>query len=200
MRWFANRSPCLPIPFRWRLAPGATFDTVRPNQVLAAFVRRGSGDYEIEVISRQAWNDIGDKTLRGLPDCVYYRPTYPNGRLLFNRVPTEANTVFIDMEKPIEEVLTLDTTIGLPSEYALAIRYNVAILLAPEYEKDVPPAVAKTAEDAMMNIERRNVANDMVGLTFDPMLLPGTTFDRTATGAGGGGIIVLDGDGNEFIV
>lgn len=188
--------------FSYQIGDGATWDTDRPNQILAAVMRIANGDYTIEITSRQRWNEVFDKTVRGHPTCLYYQPDYPNGKVLFDRIPSEAATVYLDLELPIAEVLTLDTSISLPPEYASAIRYNMAISLAPEYEKDVPNAVAVRAEQAMETIMRRNVANDLIELDFYSMWQPNAEYgiDNIGAGSGSSAVIVLDGDGNEFIV
>jgi hypothetical protein len=60
--------------------------------------------------------------------------------------------------KPWTEITTLTSNTSFPGEYDRAIKYNLAIELAPEYGTEVSPAVAKMAEDALNDIFSLNAS------------------------------------------
>lgn len=157
----------------YTIGSGQTWDTDRPNNILGGFIRSGAGDdYPLRPLSRQRWADIVSKSQGYRPERFYYRPDVPYGTVVFDSAPSAAETVYLDLEKPLSSIATLDTTITLPPEYYRAIRYNLAVHLAPEYERQVSREVAVIADESLMAIRRRNVASDIVVMDIDPILSP----------------------------
>lgn len=157
----------------YTIGDGQTWDTDRPNNILGGYIRSSAGDdYPLRLMERPRFNDIATKDSSYRPERMYYRPSVPYGTVLFDAAPTAAETVYLDLEKPLSSIATLDTSISLPQEYYRAIRYNLAIHLAPEYERPVSREVAVIADESLKVIHRRNVANDIAVMDVDPILSP----------------------------
>lgn len=130
--------------------PGA-FNTVRPNKVVGGYLRDSSNaDSTLEIIARDDYNGIIVKNVSGRPCELYYRPSYPLGIIYFDAEPDQAYTLFLDSLKPLTALSVLDEDINLPTEYEEAIKWNLAVRLAPDY--GVPPradvvALAKSTYD-----------------------------------------------------
>lgn len=150
----------------YAIGSGATWDTDRPKDILGGFVRSGSIDYPLTRMSRSAFNRIYQKGISGRPTQFYYRDTYPNGIVYFDYTPADADTVYLELKKPLG-TLTLTGTIALPGEYHEAMWSNLAVRLAPEYEVEVPRAIAVLADDSLRLIRRMNLATEMPDAMFD---------------------------------
>ncbi|MBO0358627.1 hypothetical protein J0X19_11780 [Hymenobacter sp. BT186] len=121
------------------IGPGLTFDTVRPTVIHEAYVRYQGFDQELWIISDEEYNGIYDKSTPSIyPTRLSFDNAYPVGTIRVNPVPDRASTLILSSEKPITEFASLDSEILLPPGWARALRYNLAIEMAPEY--DVMPS------------------------------------------------------------
>jgi len=139
-------------------------DTRRPLMVVSAFVRDSSGnDYPVYPSSREKYNTQTDKdatTTSGSEITqLYYDRTYPTGEIYIYKVPSASGfTMYIDMWQPFQQIGSddIDTALNLPGEYILALRWNLAAELAPEYGKEVREFVFLRAESTMEAVRKIN--------------------------------------------
>src|SRR6185369_6119173 len=75
----------------YTIGDGGNFDTSRPNQVIGGFVRVGITDYPIHIIDRDKYN-ASNKTITGIPEALYYYPTFPTATIYLCRIPAEDYT------------------------------------------------------------------------------------------------------------
>lgn len=103
----------------------------RPMDIYSIQARVSGNDYDIEKISFEQYQGILIKdTESDFPQVFAYQPTYPNGTIYLNPVPTSNITIRITSLKPLS-ALTLDGTVSLPEGYEEMIQYNLAVRLAP---------------------------------------------------------------------
>lgn len=110
-------------------------NTVRPVEVLQAFIRLNNADYPVKVIDRARYQSIVLKTASSnIPQWLYYDTGYPASTIRLWAVPSQANTLFIDSQKALSGFATLADTVSLPPGYERALRLNLAVELMPEYQ------------------------------------------------------------------
>jgi hypothetical protein len=161
----------------YTIGTGATFSTARPLRIESAFLRDSENiDTDIEIISRDKHNDRVLKTTEGRPEDLFYEDTYPNGTIKLLYVPDEAYTLFINSWKAFTQYSALTTTISLPDEYLEALKYNLAVRIAPEYEISVRPEVVGLALDTYNTLKNLN-APDMTAEMDDALLYRNTYSD-----------------------
>ncbi len=150
---------------------GATgdFTTTRPTKITHAFLRDAKGsDRSLDIITNEEYQGSHRKTDQGSwASCLMYNPSFPNGTLFLLPVPNQALTLGIASLTALTSV-TLDTTLSLPPGYAQALRYNLAVRLAPEYGRTIPPEIAAIAKESKAAIEVVNqpefrMQNDLDG-------------------------------------
>ena len=130
---------------------------VRPTQIQSAYIRTGGTETEIRVISHKEHGSIADKSVTSSdPYYVYFNTGWPVGTLSIYPIPSGDSTLIIHFESPLPSTMTLDTEVNLPPAYRGAIRYNLAIMLAPEYGKELPLTVYQQASDSIGRIQRAN--------------------------------------------
>lgn len=148
------------------------FNTTRPLSIEEARIRVSNVDYPVEIIGLEKWSAIANKTLTSTyPIMLYPEFTNPLATLKFWPIPDAANSVVLWSWKTLTQIATLNTTIALPPGYERALRYNLAIELAPEYGKSVSAEVASSALESKSNIKRINFKPAM--LFVDSALLGG---------------------------
>ena len=87
------------------------------------------------------WYDTGD---------------YPLRTVIVWPIPTQPNMVVAWLWQPLIDAKDLDTDMVFPKGYERALRYSLAIELAPEFGKSVDPNVTKIAGAAKSVVRRLN--------------------------------------------
>jgi hypothetical protein len=151
----------------YSIGSGGDFDTTKPAVIDAAFVRIGSLDYPLRQIGSGDYAAIGIKSISGIPDSFYYETGEPLGRLFIYPVGVAGYTLQLWSKKALTSFANLTTDYTLPPGFQDMLVYNLAIRLAPEYEKEPSPFLNKMARDtynAVMGYAKRQ---DYGTLTID---------------------------------
>lgn len=141
----------------YTIGASANIDTTRPVKIEGARVTVSGVDYPCEVITEAQWRAIDYKTTQGIPCVVYYDPQMATGTVNLWPVPDAAYTLVLSLWTPIATLATAGTTVTLPPGYERALTSNLAIEIAPEFQKGVPAALEKTARESLKAIKRTNV-------------------------------------------
>lgn len=137
----------------YTIGTGGNFNTDRPLQILTAFTRIGSTDYDISIIPDIAFDGILQKDISSsIPDVMTYESGFPLGTIKIYPVPT-TGTLHIRSEKLLANFATLDTDVQLPPGWRRALRYNLAIELAGEYGQPVDKDLSDLAKDSLSEIK-----------------------------------------------
>jgi hypothetical protein len=152
---------------------GATgdFATPRPTRIVAATVNDGSIDKSLDIIPANIYAAIQDKTIVGVPDTLTFFSDYPNATIKLYPLPSSAYTITLYTEKPLTEYTSLDTVLSLPPGYERALKYNLAIEIAPEYGKQASATVMKIAIESKNAIRNANNRYDNDKLMTDAALI-----------------------------
>lgn len=118
----------------YTIGSGANFDTTRPLEIDAAFVRQGGTDYELTQYNAKQWSNITTKDSGGTPEVFYYDNNNPTGKL-YIYPDASGYTLVLFSRKELESFTSLTDDITLPAGYERALVYSLACELAPEYEK-----------------------------------------------------------------
>jgi len=136
---------------------GGDFNAARPTRIVAASLTVSGVDYPVAVIPYDDWEAVRLKNLATTwPQALYYEPDYPLGKVWLNPIPTAGYVLNMQTEKPLGNFVNLTDTFALPPGYADALRYNLALRLAPEYQITAGQDLMKLAEKALRNIKRTN--------------------------------------------
>lgn len=145
----------------YTIGPGGDFDAPRPSDIKSAFVRLTSGstpvDYPLGIIrAREDYNLIAAKSINSLPDHVFLDSDYPLGNLYFYPVPNAQYELHVSVLAALPEFAAPAVKVILPPAYMAAIRYNLAIFLAPSYQLEPTPSLQRLAANAKRVIQRMN--------------------------------------------
>ncbi len=156
---------------------GGDVNVVRPNLVVGAFIRdKNNNDYSLEIVDVSKYRSICSKfTQANIPSLLFPNYRYPLIEISLYPVPSENGyTLFMDSLKPFKEINDLSDEIEFPSEYESAIKWNLAIELAPEYGKRIDGATVALARDSLDTLERMNSRKL---LSSPPILQTGKTYN-----------------------
>ena len=120
----------------------------RPVKILSAEVYVGGMNFPVEVLGPQAWANRPDKTdISARTRAVYCDYNFTSAMLYVAPVPNAAGPVVWLYQTTDLATLTSGTsTFSMPEAYSMAIMYNLAVLVAPQYGRAVDGAVMMTAQ------------------------------------------------------
>lgn len=163
------------------LANAASSYQPRPIRINSAFVRVATLDYPVKVMSFEDYEKVGLKSLNGpWPYGVYYQPAEPVGTLNYWPNPSSGE-VHLFCDSLLGNFQTLADVVNLPQGYAMAMRWNLAELLMPEYGKANETQIAmvtKNAANSLAWVKRVN-ARPQQEQQFDSALLTGQRHDAS---------------------
>lgn len=123
----------------YNIGDGQTLNTPYPLNVIQAYkvVSSGTTRIPMEVISDWNYNRLPQGSLGGAPIQLTYQPKVNYGVLKLWPAPDAASaaatTITIVYNSPIEYFNLSTETLDMPEEWYLALIYNVALDIAPEW-------------------------------------------------------------------
>ena len=138
---------------------GGDLNTNRPTKIYGAYlVDSGGVSYDVNIIESDEYASIGLKSSSStLPNYLYYSADVPLGNLWVYPVPSAAHTLHVLTPTPAGSYATTATTAYLAPGWEDALVYNLAVRIAPEFEKMPSPLVIDTAKQTKANIKRANM-------------------------------------------
>ena len=152
---------------------GPTGDLVstRPVSIKEAYVTYSNVDTAIKVLEYDQYAYIPNKASTStFPTRIYYKPEMPDGRIYLWPVPNVSSVLHILTEVPVLSFAALSTTLTLPPGWNDAIPPNLAVRIAPEFNRDVRPTVLAMAANTKRLIKRTNTrpiksTNELVAIS-----------------------------------
>lgn len=136
----------------YTIGTGGDFNTTRPIKIISAYVRSGTIDYPLEIVSDENYAAIQLKSTGSIPDHINYTNAYPLATIRLYPAPTAGYTLYLLSEKQLS-TFTLNQTVDLAPGWRRMLVYNLAIELCSEYGQSVPPEVAAIASESKGEIK-----------------------------------------------
>jgi hypothetical protein len=139
----------------YTIGPGGDIDTVRPVAILGG----EAVSYPLKMID---FNDYQTKALGpdpGMLQYLWYNPVFPLGELYVWGLTSEP--VLLNCLNALTDPTAITDSMAFPPEYDEAIKWNLAVRLAPEYGKEASQTVIGLAAVALFALETRNFANQI---------------------------------------
>ena len=155
----------IPNQAEYLLGPSPAADwqtTFRPMELDYCYIRYAVGggvpvETPIKILSDAERASITAKTIQSpIPTTVYYNPTNPDATLIFWPVPTVAYKAVLWVLNPLDGFTDRFAELNFPRGYEQALRYNLAVMLAPEYGRSVKPEVVMVANKSLTDLKSRN--------------------------------------------
>jgi hypothetical protein len=145
------------------IGPNGQFNVpTRPVDVRSAtfILNAGSSnpvDAPIKIKDKDWWAANPVKTLlSSITTHLYYDPASPLGNLNFWPICTIANPVRLELWNSIAQAVALGTALSLPQGYWEALVTDLAVKLAPSYNRSVSPELKDAWTRAMRIVQDNN--------------------------------------------
>lgn len=163
----------------YTIGPSGDLNTTRPVKIESAFVRSNGVDYPVDPLTASEYAAIPDKASQSyIPEWFYYAPTMATGTLKLYPVPSASNTLYLQTWVPLASIHSAETTVTLPPGWEDAIDYNLAVRIAPEFEKNPSAIVLQIAAETKAQVKRINAVTIKASTGLEGMF-PAATFDIT---------------------
>lgn len=160
----------------YTMGVGGNFNTARPQMIENALIQLAGTSPLLElpmgILSKDQYAGVVIKALQSTyPLYIYPENANPLETLNVWPVPNAVNNIVLYSWKVLGNFTDLTTTVNFPPGYGRALKYNMAVALAPEYGKVVPDLVAVIAEESKAAIARMNIRPEY--LESDPGVMLG---------------------------
>jgi hypothetical protein len=177
----------------YTMGPGADFEVARPVRVEhASFVPDAAltelGEYvpdrrhlslRVEPLNVQEFAALTMRSVEGpYPLALHADGDSPVGRVTLFPAPTKSGVLVLYLWSPFDVTVDLDTPLGFPPGYERALRFGLAIELAPEFGKVLSPETMAIAASALGKVRRANSRPQ----TLDATLCGGRSFHYSTGG------------------
>lgn len=144
----------------YTIGSGGDFNTSIPVEILAAYVTYSEIDYPVQVIDSSEYALISNKDEPGTPTQLYFDSNYPLANIYLWPINFSSTTLTLISLKQLTNFSSLDTDFTMPPEYERAIIHNLAVELAPEYEREASMTVKRIAKQSLDWIRAQNKKNN----------------------------------------
>jgi hypothetical protein len=123
---------------------------IRALDVAQAYTRADDQDEPVQIVTREEYERLPDKTAAGRPFTAYSERTRTATTVTVYPVPTatevaSAMTLRLVTKRMIQDVTAGTEDLDFPSEWIEAVVYNLAVRLSPDYGVNIDPRVEKMA-------------------------------------------------------
>lgn len=153
----------------YTIGPTGNWVATRPPSILDAYCTVQSVDFPIGAWTLDQWMAQPIKTIQQqIIERLVYVNDFPNGQIILWPTPASAISVTLNFDRQITQAATLATTLSLPPGYVRALRYAIAVELAPSYGGQDLSAYARSTKSILKRANRTPMVS-----SFDPALMGG---------------------------
>jgi len=167
----------------YTIGVGGDINTTRPTAIYNASWSVGGLDYPLTNLDYADYQNIGIKTIGGIPEYITLNPDNPLSTIYLFPIPANG-TLTLDNIRPATD-LTLADDLPYPPEWIRALKFNLAIEIAPEYGFSVAPELVAMAKESRDIVLRSMVTIPLA--KFDSLLVSGARQSGSKTFITGGG-------------
>ncbi len=156
----------------YTLGDGGDWDVARPMNIQQAkwhYTAAGIQpvDMPIYIANDAQWASIAVKSLStSIPTVLYDNGNYPLRTISLWPIPSPAQPIILWLMQPLLNFTTLDEVVSMPPGYIRALKYCLAVEIAPEFGKQLSQEVVAIAVKAKSELKSINTVTQYQ--TMDP--------------------------------
>lgn len=119
----------------------------------------------VEIVTADKWDAVVDTTATGYPDMLFYDYAEVIGTMYLSPIPPTGGSLLLSSYKALGATFDASTVLYQPVGYEHALRYNLAVLLAPEFRRELPQYVMDEAikSEAALAALNAEILGPMIG-------------------------------------
>lgn len=155
----------------YTIGSGGDFNTTRPVDLKAAFVRWGGYDYTLSIEDEESYAQNYDKDIPTVPSYIYYDQNHPLGTIYLWGAPNQAMDLHLYTRKELSSFPDLTTNVSLAPGYSIALKTNLAVMAAPEFGKQASPRLETDAMQTKAILKTYNTKQESFKANLDHAIL-----------------------------
>jgi hypothetical protein len=161
---FTKRTEAYPLTAgqgTYTIGAGGDLDTGRPVKIESAgIIQENTLRTDLTLVTSKMFASIPEKSAEAMqPLVLYIDNDYPLAKIQLNPVPKLSTTILELVMWTDLQFFVIDDDVDMPPAYLKAIRYNLAVDLAPEYEREPSPLVISEAQKSLAALAGLNLSN-----------------------------------------
>jgi hypothetical protein len=135
----------------------------RPVRIESASVASGGIDSPLQIVDSTGWEATPEKAAQSVyVEKLYCDYLYPNSTVYIAPIPRLGGTLEMWIYAVLAQFATVNDTIDLAPGYEIALRYNFAVALLPEYPRtQADPSLPAQAQMYKASLVQLNSGNQM---------------------------------------
>lgn len=127
---------------------------VRPLKIIDVRYQSDTNELPVTSLSMSEYMELTTKDSPGRPTQYAYDPQLDNSRIYFWPVPSVAETIVFNYQKPVDDFTTSEDTAAIPTDWLLPLTLGLAYHIAPKLQVPLSEQKALQAryEEAMQYI------------------------------------------------
>jgi len=142
----------------------------RPQMIETANIVTGDSEsairYPLAILTDLQWADVNLNFGNTIPDSLYNDRAYPLSTLYLSGRPMAGCWLELFFWALVPQFVTPDDQVMLPPGYEDALVLNLAVRMAPHFQRQVPPDVREDARKALMRLESINAPQPIASIGF----------------------------------
>jgi len=151
----------------YTIGSGGDWDGSRPLDIKNAILTDDNNDYGLIQYNQNDFMNINYKESSGQPTLFYYEQDFPLGKIKLFPEPDQNYTVTISGKEIFTQYSSVSTTISLPPGYLQALKFNLAINIANEYEDEPSAFLVQRANETLTKLKRLNNLHKVGRMTYN---------------------------------
>ena len=152
----------------YTIGSGGDINTTNPTDIYTAKYTNGGLDYTLKVIDFVDYEQISVKNISSIPEFIALKPDYPLSTIYVFPVGSGGVLTLSAVRPQVELDINDDIQDIYPPEWIRALKYNLAVEIAPEYGVTVSTEIAALARESKDIVMRSMVS--IPSANFDPLL------------------------------
>jgi hypothetical protein len=149
----------------------ADFNAVRPARVSDARLIVSGMRYGLEIVEDKRWAERPLQSFIAIPSKLYVDGGYPLQTLALDPAPSDAYTLELWSWQALQQFANLAAKYYFPPAYARALKHNLAVELAPSFDREPSPTLVRLAAESKAAVENLNLESPVADV--DPAVLGG---------------------------
>ena len=136
---------------------GGDLDIEIPEDIISV-IRRDTDDNDtpLSQMTHDEYWAIGDKTATGTPERYYYERGKEEGTLYLDNVPSDTTDVLEISYRRRITTPTSDAVIDVEETWLRALKWALAIEIAPEYNATITPGIIANAQESRIKANHKS--------------------------------------------
>ena len=150
--------------------PGGGVNIAPPLRIIDAYRKDTSSDVPMTLLSRLDYDQLSNKASNGVPTQFFYDYQATEGTLYVWPAASSNTNIVVTYHKPFDDMDSNVDSLDFPQSWQEAVKWNLAMRLAPEFGRQVTQEIAILATQTLSNAQEAGYEEGSVRFRPSPQM------------------------------